>query len=355
MRRILFVDDEPRILDGLRRMLRGQRHAWEMVFAPGGDAGVAEAERAPFDVVVTDMRMPGVDGVGLLARVQQMHPQTLRIVLSGQTDPVVAARAARVAHQFLFKPCSPDAVRGVVERTCELAAGVPEELRVIVGRIDAFPVAEPALRELRAALARSGVSHESLSEIVERDVGMSAKVLQVINSSFFGISPQVTEVAAAVRMLGPGTMRELVLGAEVFRPIRATGERAPATAPLRDHSIHVARATADAVDGSARGTGYATGILHDVGKWILWDALPDRYAAIEAEARARGIPLSAMEAEVLGTTHARLGAYLLGIWNLPPVIVDAVAAHNEALTDDRPPTNLEAALRLAHAGRAEAA
>jgi HD-like signal output (HDOD) protein/CheY-like chemotaxis protein len=302
MKRILFVDDEPRILDGLRRMLRAQRHEWEMTFASGGDAALAEVERAPVDVVVTDMRMPGLDGVGLLTGVQHLHPQTLRIVLSGHTDAAVAARAARVAHQFLFKPSSPDVVRAVVERGCALAAEIPEPLRALVGRIGAFPVAEDAYRRLGGILEQPDPSHEALVEVVERDPGISAKVLQIINSSFFGISPEVADIASAVRLLGPRTMRELVCNAEVFRPIR--------TEPERD----------------AR---RAAGMLHDIGERILWDAMPEQYTAIRLEALRSGVPVHVVEEAVLGTTHARLGAYLLGIWNLPHAIVDAVAHHHD--------------------------
>jgi HD-like signal output (HDOD) protein len=331
MKRVLFVDDEPRILDGLRRMLRAQRHEWEMAFALGGDAALAEVERTPFDVVVTDMRMPGLDGVGLLTHVQQLHPQTLRIVLSGHTDAAVAARAARVAHQFLFKPSSPDVVRAVVERGCALAAEIPETIRAMVGRIEAFPVADYAYRRLCGILEQPDASHEALVEVVERDIGMSAKVLQVTNSSFFGISPEVGDIAAAVHLLGPRTIRELVCSAQVFRPVPARPER---------------------------GAHHGVGVLHDIGELILWDAMPEQYTAIRLEALQSGVPVQIVEEAVLGTTHARLGAYLLGIWNLPHAIVDAVARHHDDPVDDSTPagwcaapSSVSSAARMPSAGR----
>jgi HD-like signal output (HDOD) protein len=339
MKRVLFVDDEPRILDGLRRMLRGQRHEWEMTFASGGDAALAEVERAPFDVVVTDMRMPGLDGVGLLTGVQRLHPQTLRIVLSGHTDPAVAARAARVAHQFLFKPSSPDVVRAVVEGGCALAAEIPEALRAMVGRIDAFPVAEEAYRRLVRILEQPDASHEALVGVVAGDPGMSAKVLQVINSSFFGISPEVADIASAVRLLGPRTMRELVCGAEVFRPIGEDSDLPFGAAALREQALRAAdEAPAMAEAGPERGARHAIGMLHDIGELILWDAMPEQYTAIRLEALQSGVAVQVVEEAVLGTTHARLGAYLLGIWNLPHAIVDAVARHHDEPGGEAAPT-----------------
>jgi len=98
MRRVLFVDDEPRILEGLRRMLRSQRNEWEMAFAPGGGAALAIMEAAPFDVVVSDMRMPEMDGATLLTQVRNLYPQVVRIVLSGHAELSAALRVVPVAH-----------------------------------------------------------------------------------------------------------------------------------------------------------------------------------------------------------------------------------------------------------------
>jgi YesN/AraC family two-component response regulator len=115
MKRILFVDDEPRVLDGLRRLLRGQRAEWEMAFADGGESALSELARAPFDVIVTDMRMPGIDGAALLQVVKERHPQVVRVVLSGYAEPDVARAAAAIAHHYLLKPCDPAALKAVVE------------------------------------------------------------------------------------------------------------------------------------------------------------------------------------------------------------------------------------------------
>lgn len=327
MKRILFVDDESRILDGLRRMLRGQRHDWEMSFAPGGEAAVAELEKSSFDVVVTDMRMPGMDGCELLSRVQRINPESLRIVLSGHTDPAMAADTARVAHQFHFKPTSPDALRQVVERGCELSATIPDGMRTMVGRITTFPVSEPSYRALLAALDQPDVSLEALTKIAERDIGIAGKLLQVVNSSFFGISPAVSEIGAAVRMLGAGTIRELVCGAGIFRPIRDLAGECFGLA-LQEEAVNAARAAAEAGDPAGRATRHARAILSEIGRLILWDAKPEEYSAIWHEAQLSGQPIEVLEEEFLGTTHSRLGSYLLGIWNLPTAIVDGIYAQD---------------------------
>ena len=98
MRRVLFVDDEPKILEGLQRMLRSMRHEWEMEFALGGPSAMEALNSRPFDVVVTDMRMPGMDGAMLLSQVRGLHPQIVRIVLSGHSDQELVLSSVGPAH-----------------------------------------------------------------------------------------------------------------------------------------------------------------------------------------------------------------------------------------------------------------
>jgi YesN/AraC family two-component response regulator len=80
---ILFVDDEPNLIDGLRRMLRSFRQRWNIAFATSGSEALELMSQRPFDVIVSDMRMPGMDGRQLLEEVEKRHPQTVRVVLSG--------------------------------------------------------------------------------------------------------------------------------------------------------------------------------------------------------------------------------------------------------------------------------
>src|SRR5215217_6257296 len=103
--KVLFVDDEPRVLQALRRSLTIADVPWDARFADGGAAALLQLETESFDVVVTDMRMPSVDGAAVLNAVKDRAPGTVRIVLSGQADEAAAMRVVGVAHQFLAKPC----------------------------------------------------------------------------------------------------------------------------------------------------------------------------------------------------------------------------------------------------------
>lgn len=119
--RVLFVDDEVKVLEGLERMLRPMRRDWSMTFAPGGEEALEQLAAHDFDVLVTDIRMPGVDGAELLSRVTDQHPGVVRLVLSGQSDSEIAIRSTGLAHEYLSKPCPADVLKAVINDAGKLA------------------------------------------------------------------------------------------------------------------------------------------------------------------------------------------------------------------------------------------
>src|SRR5919204_872304 len=215
--RILFVDDQPQVLDSLRDALRPQRHAWRMAFAAGGAEALTELERGPCDVVVSDMRMSPMDGAELLGQVEQSHPDAVRIVLSGSAEREVVVRAAAVAHRFLAKPCDVDELVRVIDRSCALRALTSQgELQRVTTTATRLPAAPRLHNELTALLRDGEASPADAATIIEQDVAMSAKVLQLVNSAFFGLRRRVTDVREAAVMLGLSTLRALVLSAHAF-------------------------------------------------------------------------------------------------------------------------------------------
>ena len=145
MRRVLFVDDETQVLDSLRDALRPRRHEWEMSFAASGDDALDRLEREVYDVIVSDMRMHGMDGATLLGLVERSQPGAVRIVLSGSAERDVVARAAAVAHRFLAKPCDVDELARLVERH-----GGSIEFETQAGRGTTFHVRLPVAERVAA-------------------------------------------------------------------------------------------------------------------------------------------------------------------------------------------------------------
>jgi HD-like signal output (HDOD) protein len=333
MRRVLFVDDEPRILDGLRRMLRPQREEWEMAFAPGGEAALALLDAHPFDVIVSDMRMPGLDGAALLHRVRDQYPQIVRIVLTGQTEMSTTLRVVPVAHQFLAKPCDAGVLRVAIERACHLQSLLNDDaIRRNVGAMGDLPSLARTYHELTHALTDPDVSLQTVARIVEHDVGISARILQLVNSAFFGLSNSITNVQSAISYLGIATLKNLVLSVEVFRvfqPKRVL--RGFSLEGVQYHSRLTAHIAARLpVPRHLTDTVFVAGMLHDVGKLILAAKLSERFENTLAEAEKEHCPLYKVEEREGGFSHAEIGAYLLGLWGLPYTVVEAVAFHHTA-------------------------
>jgi HD-like signal output (HDOD) protein/CheY-like chemotaxis protein len=331
MKRIIFVDDEVRILEGLQRMLRPQRHVWELAFAPSGQAALQMMEAAPFDVIVSDMRMPRMDGATLLKSVREKYPSVLRIILSGYTELEAALNAVPVAHQFLVKPCDQDILQTAIERATSLNSILSNKrLESIIGSMQQLPSLPKSCMEMREALADPDADSHRIARLVERDPAMSAKILQLVNSAFFGVARNVSDINMAITYLGKTILENLVLSVEIFRIFRP----AKSIPGFSLESLHAhAQLTAQmaghvATDNAMRRLGMVAGLLHDVGKLVLAEATPEHFARAIAGARNEKRPLFEIEEELTGVSHAEAGAYVLSMWGIPYVIVEAVAHHD---------------------------
>ena len=281
MKRILFVDDDPLVFEGLQRMLAPQNGQWEMSFAPEGETALVLLAATPFDVVVSDLRMPKMDGAALLKTVRERWPGVVRIILSGKADMEDALRAAPVAHQCLLKPCDPAMLRSAIERATSLSELLSSKLLAgIVGSVQDLPVMPRAYIELRDALSNPNYSLKKIVRIVEQDVGISAKILQLVNSAFFGLPKDISSVHNAVCYLGAEMLQNLVLSAEVFHVF----EKGKAIKEFSFEDLHMHSQLTAKIAGSllppspTRDAATIAGLLHDVGKLILATRSPQHFA-----------------------------------------------------------------------------
>jgi HD-like signal output (HDOD) protein/CheY-like chemotaxis protein len=331
MKRILFVDDDPLVFEGLQRMLAPQNGQWEMSFAPEGETALVLLAATPFDVVVSDLRMPKMDGAVLLKTVRERWPSVVRIILSGKADMEDAVRAAPVAHQCLLKPCDPAMLRSAIERATNLSELLSSKLLAgIVGSVQDLPVMPRAYIELRDALSNPNYSLKKIVRIVEQDVGISAKILQLVNSAFFGLPKDISSVHNAVCYLGAEMLQNLVLSAEVFHVF----EKGKAIKKFSFEDLHIHSQLTAKIAGSllppspTRDAATIAGLLHDVGKLILATRSPQHFARAIQGSRVEKLPLFVVEQQLMGVSHAEVGAYLLGLWGLPAPVVEAVAHHH---------------------------
>ena len=331
MKRILFVDDEKNILDGVRRMLHAARNRWEMEFVTSGDAALLASKERAFDVVVTDLRMPGMDGAELLGHIRDQFPGTARIILSGYSEAALAARAAPVAYRVLGKPCNAKELADTIERVCTLQDVLcTPALRQIIGTITELPSWSSAYAALSAALRNASTPIADVVEIVQQDVAMSAKILQLVNSGFFGLQQGATTLEQAVNYLGLDKLRTLALYSETFR-VFVPDARIPDSfgRSAAQHSQRTAViAGALPLAPELRERAFLAGLLHDVGKLVLASTMPDAFCAVLAKMSDQGTTQADAEEELLGISHAEIGAYLLGLWGIHDMVVEAIAHHH---------------------------
>jgi HD-like signal output (HDOD) protein/CheY-like chemotaxis protein len=339
MKHILFVDDESRVLDGIRRMLYTERDRWDMQFALGGEAALQACEEGCFDVVVSDMRMPGMDGATLLGHIRDRSPNTARIILSGHSEIAMATRAVHVAHRFLAKPCEASQLLSTIERVCALQELLcAPEIHAIVGKVGELPSLSATYMSLTRTVSDPDAPVERVAHIIEQDVAMSAKILQLVNSAFFGLAQKVNTLQGAVGYLGMDTIKNLALASEAFRAF-IPDSRIPQSV-CESMQLHAQSAAMIAgalpVDHNTREVVVVAALLHDVGSLILASAMPGEFVSTRSSAAEKGCAVFQAEEELLGTSHAEIGAYLLGLWGLPNMAVEAIANHHHP---DRAPNS----------------
>ena len=350
MIKVLFVDDEPDVLEGLENRLRKHAGRWQMHFAQSADAAIKELRREPFDVVVSDMRMPGMDGGQLLDWVRQRHPETVRILLSGATGPDGALMVMPVAHQLLTKPCDGE----LLERAIECGAGLQgrrdqPQIAQVLGLLQSLPALPRLYWDLVRELDKPTADSSSVSKIIEQDMAMTARVLQMANSAFFASARSVRSVRDAITALGLQAIRAAVLQLHLFRAMSdIVAPRGFSLEKLQMRSLHTAWLTSQMLaNPEERKTAYSAAVLHDVGYLVLAVGLPEAATRIRNRARRTGEALHKLEAEELGCDHAQIGARMLALWGLPVPLVEAVAYHNEPLRSGETRFGATAAVHVA--------
>jgi HD-like signal output (HDOD) protein/ActR/RegA family two-component response regulator len=338
---ILFVDDEDMLLDALRRVSDPLRARWSFTFASSGKEAIAHLREGNVHVLVTDLAMPVMDGTALLEHTRAHHPDVIRIILSGSARAELTVRATALAHKVLDKPCPIGVLQSGIERSLALRDRLRgPALRRLVQRLYPLPSVPDVYAKICAAMEHPRDSIAEVAALVEEDVGLRACVLTLASSMFVEPGRSLSDVRDAVACLGIHPIRALVLDHTVSALLCPTTGFALEFA-LEDHQRHARLAAGIAADvlredPQQRSAAVTASLLKDVGQTLMRARLEALYAYVVVNAERAGRTPSEVEQQVLGTTHAELGAYLAALWGLPDDVVEAIANHHVPSTDGRP-------------------
>ncbi len=333
-KKVLFVDDDQFVLDGLKRTLRAMRGQWEMSFASSGKMALEIMAEQPVDVIVTDMRMPVMTGSELLQETMRKYPKTARVVLSGHSDINVVMQAVLPAHQYLAKPCSSEKIRDAIEKVLKVRSFIQDEsVQSIVSRISSLPAVPDIYQRVLDELSKTEPSLRKIGEIIAKEVGMSAKLLKLVNSCFFGFYRPITSPEQAVNLLGVNVLKALILSVHVFSVYDFSRVLGFSLNRLWNHCLTTARLAEEVgkmegLSGKDADACFVSGLFHDLGKLVLASQLPEEYNTVLEKVRHEKKPVHEAEQEVMGAGHAGVGAYLIGLWGMPDPVVEAIAFHH---------------------------
>lgn len=339
-KRILFVDDESAWLNQLRLAFQDQESNWEMVYAESGDAALKLLQESQFDVVITDMHMPGMTGAQLLNEVGRHQPKTVRFILADSADKELIMKCVLGTHQFLAKPCEPESLKSHIQRALVLDQWIgSESLKNLVSRLRTFPSIPSLYFEVLKELGSPNASAQRVGEIIGKDLAMTTKLLQMINSAFFGMSRQVTDPTEAVTILGFETVKSLVLCIQVFAQFDKVKPTYFSIDKLWRHCTAVAQAARkiaqlEEADSEVQEEAYLGGLLHDLGKLVLVSNFGEQYQGAQTLARKNKLLIWDVEKDLFGAAHSEIGAYLIGLWGLPLAVVEAAALHHAPLRNE---------------------
>lgn len=332
--RLILTDNEHHVAAEHRRALRSVRPEWDVVLATNAVEAVAAMEAAPADVFISELGKSPAEGLALFETVKERWPATVRIALSEFAEKSVALRLERSVHRFLHKPCDTFMLAMLIERSSTLRAVVDDPaVLAAIGGLESIPRPPVTVQALEKVLADPDAGVIAVAAVINRDAALTARLLRVVNSSFFGVGRQVTRVDAAVNIMGVSLVRAIALADGATRSFTVS----PEVLDLDEWNTHAVRVATSAreialdicpQDRSLADEAFLAGLLHDVGQVVMAGVAPAEWKAIESAAAHDHLPLNDVERRVGRVSHALVGAYLLSLWGLPSSVVEAVAFHH---------------------------
>ena len=335
MKAILFVDDEIQIIKALERVFFDAH--FKIYTVNSGEAALELLSRSAIDMVVTDIRMPGMDGVELLKRIKLMYPDTIRLILSGYTDEneIISILQNNLAKTYLFKPWDNDELIRVINQNIEPYKQLPHEVITYINNLDKLPTINSSYRKIINTIDE-GKNAANIAAEIEKDHTVSAKVLQIVNSAYYGI--KTGSVQKALTFIGINVLKSLVSSLEIMEYLSGTGKNCYISEEIWKHVYNTNKILNFMQENygsraSLREAGTA-GLLHKVGIVFMLKYDPQCYKELYEYSCSKKIYLKQLEINRYGYSHTDISAYLLKWWNAPDTIIKAAEYYDNPLAEE---------------------
>jgi len=334
MKKLLLVDADPKLSVGLAQLFAGSPESFELRRAGSAREALDSLASAPCDIIVAELGLQGTNGGELLHQMRQQHPRSVRLLLAEPRQKELAARYAGAAHQTLPRGVSSNALHNALLRAGALHEVLnSERLMTLVGNLESLPSMPALYLSLIEAMRDPSSTVESLGQIIARDIGMTARVLQIVNSAVFGLREKISSPGQAATFLGLDTLRSLVLSVGVFSQFEPSEIEEFSVEQIWQHSLEVASFSrailvSERCDRKLLEEGALAGMMHDCGKLVLASNRAKRLQAAFVLSERDGLDRAETERRLFGASHAGLGAYLLCEWGMPSAVVEAVCFHH---------------------------
>lgn len=328
---------------------------WQVSWFADGLEAITELKRREYKMLVTGLDAGDSRAAELLNYTRRKHPTMPRFILASEADKLRVMKEALGAHQFLTEPIDGAALKQNLDRAMNLDAWLGcAEMRRLVTRVRSLPAVPAVYLELVSALRSPSVTTEEVADIISKDMAISAKLLQVVNSAYFGYSNKTTELSEVVGMLGFESVKSLATAIRMLA--HYDGIKLPdySIEELWGHSNEVAKTARQLVmahngNREMAEAAFLAGLLHDIGKVVLAGNFARQYNGTQSLAAKQSLPAWEVEKEIFGATHSEVGAFLLGLWGMPMQVLEAVAFHHHPLRDNSREFTVLTAVHVANA------
>lgn len=333
---ILFISSEHGVISNMQRLLEPLAEVWTCYYVATAEDALSILSAQQVDVIVSDLYAEQSDGEPLLNTVMCQYPHIVRFAFTDTTGHGDVVRTGELAHQFLPQFATLPVIETAIERAYalrEIVAG--DAMKKVISRTRRLPGLPAVYLDISKELRSDDPSVSKIGQLIAKDAGLSAQVLKLVNSAYYGVRQKVTSPTHAASLLGLNALQSVVLFADIFTRFERLSAMVPqfSLQTFQEHTLLVSRyataiARAQRMELARLNDISMGGLLHDTGKLVLAENFPQEYTHVLSVAANEGKAVWQAELEEFGTTHAEVGAYLLGLWGIDGGIVEACAFHH---------------------------